>query len=138
MAATDAEIKSLGLAAGNRLELAKKIHRGVPYKSVEKFRVATHLTESTLQSVTGIPARTWTRRKKGGKFTPEESDRIARIARIFEHAERVFGSKAAATRWLEEPNLGLGDEAPIEAASTELGAKEVDDLLSRIEFGVYS
>lgn len=138
MAAHDGEIKTLGLTAGNRLELAKKIHKGLPYKGVERFRVATQLPEARLQRVTGIPARTWTRRKKGGKFTPEESERIARIAGIFEHAEKVFGTKEAATRWLEEPNLGLGKEPPLDVASTELGAKEVDELLSRIEFGVYS
>lgn len=138
MAARDVKIKTLGLRAKNRIELAKKIHRGMPYKSVEKFRAATHLPEARLQSVTGIPARTWTRRKKGGKFNPEESERIARIARIFEQAERVLGTKDSATKWLQEPNLGLGNEAPIEIASMELGAKEVEELLSRIEYGVYS
>lgn len=138
MAAKGSEIKSLGLTAANRLELGKKIHKGVAYKSVERFRELTHLPEARFQSVTGIPARTWTRRKKLGKFTAEESERIARIARIFEHAESVLGSKDAAAKWLEEPNLGLGEEAPIEAASTELGAKEVEELLARIEHGVYS
>lgn len=138
MAAEDSEIRALGLAAGDRLELARKIHAGVPYKSVERFRLATRFAESELQRVTGIPARTWTRRKKAGKFTPEESERIARIARIFEQAEGVLGSKEAALRWLAEPNLGLGKEAPIDAAGTELGAREVEELLSRIEHGVYS
>ncbi len=138
MAESDAEIKTLGVSATNRLELAKKIHRGLPYRRVRRFQEATRLPEARIQSATGIPPRTWMRRKKEGKFKADESERIARLARLFEHAERVFGTKDAAKSWLEEPNLGLGNVAPIEAAATELGAQEVEDLLARIEFGVYS
>lgn len=138
MAAAEGELRSLGLKAPSRLALAEKIHKGVSYRSVQRFQEAAHLPEARLQGVTGIPARTWVRRKQQGRFNPDESERIARIARIFDHAVGVFGSKGSATRWLEEANLGLGDRAPLDVASTELGAQEVDDLLTRIEFGVYS
>jgi len=34
--------------------------------------------------------------------------------------------------------VGLGGETPLEYAETEVGAREVEDLLGRIEYGVYS
>jgi uncharacterized protein (DUF2384 family) len=39
---------------------------------------------------------------------------------------------------LTHPQPGLGNVAPIEFAKTELGAREVENLLGRIEYSVYS
>jgi putative toxin-antitoxin system antitoxin component (TIGR02293 family) len=50
----------------------------------------------------------------------------------------VFDDESVAAEWLRAPNLALGDVAPLAMADTELGAREVDDLLGRIEYGVYS
>lgn len=138
MAEAEGEVPSLGLKGKNRLDLASKIREGVQYERVHRFQQASHLPESRIAEVTGIPARTWNRRKQAGRFSPEESDRIARIARLFDHAKRILGSSEAARRWLEEPNLALGREVPLDVAATELGAQEVDALLTRLEHGVYS
>ena len=40
-------------------------------------------------------------------------------------------------RWLRSPALGLGGAVPLEF-KTEVGAREVENLLGRIEHGVYS
>jgi uncharacterized protein (DUF2384 family) len=39
---------------------------------------------------------------------------------------------------LRSPQIGLGGAVPLAYAETELGAREVEDLLGRIEYGVYS
>ena len=41
-------------------------------------------------------------------------------------------------RWLTSPQVGLGGAIPLEYAETEVGAREVENLLGRIEYGVYS
>jgi uncharacterized protein (DUF2384 family) len=40
--------------------------------------------------------------------------------------------------WLKFPQRGLGGAVPLDYAETEVGAREVDNLLGRIDYGVYS
>jgi putative toxin-antitoxin system antitoxin component (TIGR02293 family) len=53
-------------------------------------------------------------------------------------AIEVMESEEDARRWLSSPQVGLGGAVPLAFAATEVGAREVEDLLGRIEFGVYS
>ena len=46
--------------------------------------------------------------------------------------------RESAAEWLKTPNLSLGDKTPLEYADTEVGAREVENLLGRIDYGVYS
>ena len=53
-------------------------------------------------------------------------------------AVEVMESEENARKWLASPQAGLGGAVPLEYAETEVGAREVEDLLGRIEYGVYS
>ena len=79
------------------------------------------------------------RRKSKGKFTPEESERLLRLGTVFEQAVELFeGDRAAALRWLTAPRKALEGKTPLAYARTELGAREVEDLIGRLEHGVVS
>ena len=72
-----------------------------------------------------------------------ESERIKeiqfnRLAHIAARAEEVFGSHEKASLWLNEPNHALGLNAPLLLLDTDEGAKRVEDVLIRIEHGVFS
>jgi putative toxin-antitoxin system antitoxin component (TIGR02293 family) len=60
-----------------------------------------------------------------------------RFWRIIQHATKVFGTVDRARQWLKYPQRGLGGAVPLDYASSEIGAREVDDLLGRIDYGVY-
>jgi putative toxin-antitoxin system antitoxin component (TIGR02293 family) len=53
-------------------------------------------------------------------------------------ATEVLETKENARRWLGSAQVGLGGAIPLDYAETEVGAREVEDLLGRIEYGVYS
>jgi hypothetical protein len=40
--------------------------------------------------------------------------------------------------WFTSPKIPLDGKTPLECADTEIGAKEVEDLLGRLEHGVFS
>lgn len=85
------------------------------------------------------PRRTLDRRKKSLKPLPlDESDRVLRLERIMEHAERVLGSREKANLWLRRPNRALNGTVPMELLKSESGAFHVSEVLGRIEFGMYS
>jgi putative toxin-antitoxin system antitoxin component (TIGR02293 family) len=87
----------------------------------------------------GISKATLHRRKgSAGKLSPSVSDRVLRYARLLGQALKVFNGPDAAKLWLNAPQVGLGGSVPLDYAKTEIGAREVENLLGRIEYGVYS
>jgi putative toxin-antitoxin system antitoxin component (TIGR02293 family) len=93
-------------------------------------------SEEELNAVV-IPKRTLARRMRAGEpLTTEETDRALRLARIATQADRVFGDREKSARWLRKPNRAAGQQAPIVLLETETGAKLVEDLLVRIEYGM--
>ena len=69
---------------------------------------------------------------------PDESDRLLRASRVFGRALELFeGDPEAARRWLGLPQPALGGATPLAFARTEAGAREVEDLVGRLEHGVF-
>jgi len=61
------------------------------------------------------------------------------MANIFEKAVDLFeGDAKAAIAWLQRRQRALGNKPPFELARTELGAREVEDLIGRLEHGVFT
>jgi len=118
--------------------LIDRSRRGLPYSSLEAVSSRIGLSVSELLGILRIPQRTLARRKKTQWLAAEESDRLVRLARIGAFAEQTHGNAVRGARWLREPNSALGNVAPIQWLDTDLGAKEVEELLIRIAHGVYS
>lgn len=119
--------------------LLEAVRRGFPYRTVENFRDNAGLTDDTILEWIHVAPRTADRRKQQGRFEPEESDRLLRAARVFGKALELFeGNRQHAVEWLMTEQPALGGSAPIDVATTDLGAREVENLIGRLEHGVYS
>ena len=129
---------SIGVKLQNTSEVILQIQKGLPISAFTRLKKNLDVSEKELSKVLRIPISTLARRKKGKRFMFEESERIFRIARLFDKAVNVFGEEELARKWLKEPAWALGDLTPIEYARTELGAHEVESLLGRIEDGVFT
>ena len=129
----------LGLSAFDFPSVVKQIEKGLPFSALERFQRNTGLSTDHLVELLQIPRRTLARRKESGRFAPDESDRIVRAARVYGRALKFFdGDPAAATDWLTSIRRVLGSVTPLELARTEVGAKEVEALIGRLEHGVFS
>ena len=130
---------SIGLKDVTTLKVIETIKAGLPYKSIETFHEYTELPVQTIAEAVQIPPRTLVRRKSTGKFQPDESERLLRMSTVFEKAVELFeGERDAAMRWLTTPQPALDNATPFDFARTELGAREVEDLIGRLEHGVYT
>ena len=115
------------------------IQRGLAFQEVEAFQHRSQLPLSAIQRVSLLPPRTWQRRKSEGRLKAVESDRLWRLVRLFEKAAELFeGDSAAASAWFQQPVEGLGGHTPLELSETEVGAREVEELIGRLEHGVFS
>ncbi len=122
----------------NDNDLREIIRTGLPYASFHYVMQKLGLKSAEASAVVNLPMRTIARRKKEKKVRPDESDRLVRVARIGSIAESVLGSQAKAAAWLREPNRALGGVAPLEILDNDIGIKQVEETLGRIEYGVYS
>jgi len=129
---------SIGLKPQNATQLIARIKKGLPLKTFEQLCKNLAIPEKELCRILKIPPSTLARRKKSAQLSFEESERVFRIARLYDKAVDVFKQPDLGRKWLKEPAWALGDVAPLEYADTELGAKEVEELLGRIEHGVFT
>ncbi|GAC1469887.1 MAG: DUF2384 domain-containing protein [Gemmatimonadaceae bacterium] len=119
-------------------ELRERIKRGLPYRSLESVRERLQLSVPEAVSVLHMPARTLARRRQTRRLGADESDRLYRIARVAAHAFAVFGAEDKAATWLRRPNRALNGELPIDLLDTDVGVRQIEDILGRIEHGVVS
>ena len=116
----------------------QRARAGLPYAALEAVAKRYGIPPATLARVIDLPARTLARRKKERRLSATESDRLVRVARVGAAAEDVLGDHDKAGRWLQKPNRALGGTIPIDLLSSDLGAGQVETILGRIEYGVYS
>jgi len=128
--------KPAGFAEEAQPFLHEDIVRGVPAKRVQELIDKGVLAEKTVYRV--IPERTFKRRLANREALKiSEGDAIARMVRITEEAEQIFGDKAFARDWLVLPNPVLKQRVPIELAETDAGAREVEGALMHFAYGDY-
>lgn len=115
-----------------------KVRDGLPMAEFHALRDLLGLTEERLAGLLGMSRATLHRRKSHGTLDRAASDRLVRFARLFVRASDVLGGEKAARSWLAAPAVAFQGECPLDFADTEIGAREVEALLGRIEHGVFS
>jgi putative toxin-antitoxin system antitoxin component (TIGR02293 family) len=131
--------ESLGIRHTSTPQLIEQLEAGLPFDSLRQFQSNSGIDLAQLLAVLGIPERTLARRRIAGRLAPDESERLLRIGTVFEKAVDLFaGDIASAVQWLTSPKKALGGETPLKYSRTEPGAREVENLLGRIEYGVFS
>jgi len=141
--ATIAEVlggrRVLGKAVKKADDLADLIRKGLPADSITALAEKLEIGNAALSQKLGIPQRTLTRRlSRRSRLTAAESDRTVRLARVYANAVEMIGDEAKAVEWLRTPNRALGGERPLDQLDNEVGAREVENILGRIAYGVYS
>jgi len=112
------------------------IKRGILPQALRELEDSEVLERSDIQMI--ITERTLERRLSNAQMLKlEESDGIARLLRVLAHANDVFEDEALAEEWLRSPNPALNNEVPMQMARTDIGAREVEAVLTRIEYGVF-
>jgi len=148
----------LGQSVKSNLDLARATRQGLPAETVVQLIEAISLDGYDEAEAVGVAAmgplgaliaslrHPATRTKTGdakvnaspARLTPEQSDIVIRTASTLAKAIDTLGDREKAAHWLTVPNRALGGEIPITLLDTSAGAHEVEALLDRIEYGVYS
>jgi putative toxin-antitoxin system antitoxin component (TIGR02293 family) len=131
--------RTLGLRAQNPGELIRQVERGFSFNALRCMESHSGISVARIAAIIGIPERTLARRRSEGRLTSDESERLLRISRVFESAVDLFeGDSTNALKWLTTPKKAFENQTPLAYSRTELGAREVENLMGRLEHGVFS
>jgi len=130
--------KALGVPPPTLDQLRGLLEEGLPYATVETVRDTLGLSRPEVLAVLAITDRTLIRRKKEHRLQASESDRLFRLARVASLALDVLEDREKVRRWMHKPNRALGGEVPLQLLATDIGARQVEELLHRIDYGLFS
>ena len=124
----------LGQEVTSEADLARLVHRRIPLRALIYVKRGGFSDQEIGRFI--IPERTQRHRKaKRQPLTVEESDRVVRLTRIQALTEDVFGDAEKANRWLRENLAILDGKPPLEVARTESGARVIEQMLAKIDWG---
>jgi len=124
----------LGEDVASDADLARLVHRRIPLRVLTCIKRIGFSDQEIWRYI--IPARTQRHRKaRKERLTVEESDRLVRLTRIQALAEDVPGDSEKANRWLREALRVLDDKTPLDVAQTDSGARVVEQILAKIDWG---
>lgn len=118
--------------------LSDEIVKGLPKKTIERVKRALRLTDTEMATLLGMSSKSVSRLRKSRQqvLGLNASDRLYRLARVFSLATDVLEDEEGARGWLRAEQPGLGDRVPLDLLVTEVGARQVEDLLGQIDYGV--
>ena len=114
------------------------IRSGLPKSGIDTFLEKTNVNRHQLSHVLHISTRQLKRYQPDDRLSPEQSNFLYELTRIYTRAVDILGDKSTAEHWLGRKQVALGDDVPLELLDTTEGVRLVDDLLTQIEYGFYS
>ena len=118
------------------LELNDAVERGLPKATLRI--VVSHIfpqaSEQRAMMHRIVPEATFKRRKD--RLSPAESERTERLARVVAIAEDTWQDREQSRRFLTTPHPEMGGKSPLDAALTELGARQAEEVMARIVYGL--
>lgn len=116
----------------------RQVEAGLPLATLDEFAAYSGFGMKELLEVV-IPLRTLKhRRQRQEPLNAEESDRLARVARLWELGKRVFGNPDKARRWLTKPKIRFEERTPLQMMRTGAGGEGVEEMLIQIEEGMFA
>jgi putative toxin-antitoxin system antitoxin component (TIGR02293 family) len=130
-------ISLIGLPAKcGPLDVADRLEKGLPISALERLAKAVAPGDSAFRYRV-VPRATLARRKASGRLTSKESEKVARLARVFAYAKEVWKTDDETRDFLRRPNMYLRDRAPLDVAlGSEIGAKEVERVIGGLKYSV--
>lgn len=127
-----------GVPKAEQSKLIDAVKAGLPYRALLDLQAAFQISRSEIGKALLVTPSTMSHRKAAGYLRRDESERVVRLDRVLDLAISMMGGdqKSAAT-WMRAPRDVLNGESPLLRSATEVGVRDVEDLIGRIRNGVF-
>lgn len=119
------------------VDLSEVVAKGLPLSSLETVHRLVAPDMANFSQLVTSSATLKRRRTQRQPLNATESQRLARIARVWARALDVYQDDDEIARaFLRRPHPLLHQRTPLDvAAESDLGAQAVEDILGRLEYG---
>lgn len=129
------DVLGLGRRPVSKYELTLLLLTGLPVDSLDRLCRVLAPEDKTFPHLL-IPRATLKRRRTQKVLSPEESELVGRLARVWAMAMDVYQDEETARRFLHEPHALLHGKKPVDLArANAFGAEVVEDILGRLKYG---
>lgn len=126
----------------SRLDVHELILQGLPAAALKHLVEGIEILRqpASMEKALGISLRTFQRHRDAPTkpLSQEQSGRVWEFAEILAKATSVLGSRQEAEGWLARPAIALEQRRPLDLLATPEGRRLVEELLERMEYGVYT
>jgi putative toxin-antitoxin system antitoxin component (TIGR02293 family) len=125
----------------SRLEVHEAIVGGLPGRVLVNVMASLQaLRQEDVAKALGVSVRTYQRvlNEPSALLSIDQSGRAWKFAEVVARAIEVFGGAAEAVAWLQGEALALDGRRPIELLRSPAGTEMVEQLLGRLEYGVFT
>jgi putative toxin-antitoxin system antitoxin component (TIGR02293 family) len=129
------EILGLKLTTRGMAGLAAAVEKGLPRSALMRAVARTGVTGKARLALLHrmVPSATFKRRTR---LKLHESEKTERLARVIALAELLWDDAPTAQRFISTPHPELANRTPLECAGSELGARQVEDVVMRAIYGL--
>lgn len=127
--------KTLGRQIQSVADLRAAVEDGLPVAALDT--VVRHVSRDDRGAAElkyRIVPKTTLRRRQ--RLDPEEGQRLERLARMAALSEQVWEDDDLAHEFLTSAQPQLGGERPVDLARSDLGTRQVEDLLFKLEYSL--
>ena len=132
------QILGVNVPEDSPMELIERIRSGLPRRTIDFLSKALDIKPIALSENLPVTWRTIQRYEPAKTLSPDLSDHIVQIAKVYQRCMEVFEDQEMAVNWVKMPVRGLGNQAPLSLIDTATGIQMVLDELGRLEHGVFS
>jgi putative toxin-antitoxin system antitoxin component (TIGR02293 family) len=116
----------------------ESVETGLPLAALTLFVASSGLRLKDIYEIV-IPARTLKHRKaRKEALSLDESDRFARLVRVYSQAAHTFGDSGKTIDWLNQPKQRFAGRNPIQMLRTEIGGRMIEEMLGQIDEGMFA
>lgn len=122
----------------NTTDFISVIRSGIPKKALDNLLSNTGLTVTEISKIIRTSDRTLRRYTTAQKLSPEQSERLIELARLYSRGEQVFDGMDNFRKWMNSTVMALGNKKPKEYLDTSIGIDLLMDELGKIEHGIFA
>jgi putative toxin-antitoxin system antitoxin component (TIGR02293 family) len=125
-------------ATGTNFDKMASAKSGITKESLVSFKQVINIDYDHLSAILGTTKTTL--HKKQGKevFSASISEKAIALMDLYRYGYEVFEDPIKFNKWVLTNNRALGNRTPLEVMDTIFGIDEIKNIITRIEYGVYS
>ena len=120
------------------LQLIDRSRQGLAGAETGKVAALLGVTDKEMARLLNQSVATFHRQVSVPNLDASTSERLLLLTRLATYGEAVFQDKGKFTRWLRRPLRLLDNQSPLNLLDSSTGIQLIEDVLGRIEYGVFS